>query len=216
MSSTSRTALATTAVTLAILLGVLLVLAPAEARLGHLIKLVYIHAALVWVGMMAFTLAGILGFTALVVRRPIWYQGTEAAANSALILWILYSLSAVLVTGLTWGQWIAWSEPRVRVTASILAAAVLLALAVRLVRNADLTAVASILLGFASWIAVERAEAIRHPVDPIGGSGSAAIQAYAALIMATVGGLALVLLLWLWASQRAAGVRGKGEAIDGR
>jgi len=183
------------------LLGLWLILAPAETHLGNVIKLVYVHGALVWVGLLTFSLAGLLGLVALVVRRPAWYRGTQAAATAALLIWIVYSISAMIVTGLTWGQIIAWNEPRVRATALILIAALLMALVTRFVAQRVFTAIVNILLAIVPWIIVHQADVIRHPVNPIGGSNSTAIQTYYLLIVLTVAGLALTLVAWLWLRQ---------------
>ena len=194
---------------LLLLLVVGVMLAPAETRLGNVVKLVYVHGALVWSGLFTFSLAGVLGAVALVVqyafgapaRAAAWYRGTRAGGQAALIVWVIYALSSMLVTGLTWGQWIAWGEPRVRVTAMILAAAIVLALAVRLVDQPNLTALANVAMGIAPWVAVNHVEAIRHPVNPIGGSGSASMQGFYLLIVLTVAALALTLVAWLWIGQ---------------
>ena len=179
-------------------LAVCVILAPAEAQLGQLIKLVYVHGALVMVGLGTFSLAGGLGLVALVVRRRVWYNGTWAGGLAALIVWIVYSLSSMAVTGLTWGQVIAWNEPRVRASALILLAAVVLAIMTRLVGHRDLTALVNLVMGIVPWILLRRAEAIRHPLDPIGGSQSTSIQLFFGLIVMAVAGLALVLIAWLW------------------
>lgn len=173
-------------------------LAPAEARLGNLIKLVYVHGALVMVGLATFSVAGLLGLVALIIRRPIWYRGTRAAGIAALIIWVLYVISAVVVTGLAWGQWIAWNEPRVRATFMILLAAVALALVIRLVAHPTFTALVHLAMGVAPWIVTRQAEVIRHPVDPIGGSESATIQIFYLLIVLTVAGLAATLIASIW------------------
>jgi hypothetical protein len=184
---------------LALLLLVGVALAPAEARLGNLVKLVYVHGALVWTGLLAFTLAGALGLVALVVRRPTWYRGTRAAGRAALIVWIVYVISSMAVTQLTWGQLIAWNEPRVRATGLILLAAVVLALVAWLVDHGGFTAVVNLIMGVVPWVVVRQAGVIRHPVDPIGGSGSAVIQGFYLLIVITVAALAVTLIAWLWA-----------------
>ncbi len=180
------------------LLGVCVILAPAEAQLGQLIKLVYVHGALVMVGLAAFSVAGGLGLVALVFRRRVWYNGTWAAGLAALVVWIVYILSSMAVTGLTWGQVIAWDEPRVRASAMILLAAVVLAIVARLVGHRDFTALVNLVMGIVPWILVSRAEAIRHPLDPIGGSQSTGIQLFFGLIVVAVAGLALTLIAWLW------------------
>ena len=191
---------------LCLLLAVWVVLAPAETRLGNVVKLVYVHGALVWTGLVTFGLAGLLGLMALVVRyllgsvrrAGVWYNGTKATGRAALVVWIVYAISAMAVTGLAWGQLVAWNEPRVRATGLILIAAVLLAIVTRLVGHRDFTAVVNLVLGVVIWFVVRQADVIRHPVDPIGGSGSAAIQSFYLLIVLTVAGLAAVLVAWLW------------------
>lgn len=188
------------------LLLVLVALAPAETRLGNLVKLVYVHGALVWSGLFTFSLAGALGLVALVMRYVIrsrdgarhWYVGAEATSLAALIVWIMYVISAMVVTGLTWGQIIAWNEPRVRATGLILVAAVVLFVVARLVDQRDFTAVVNVLMGIVPWIVVRQAYVIRHPVNPIGDSGSAAIQGSYWFIVLTVAGLAVLLIGWLW------------------
>jgi hypothetical protein len=191
------------------LLLVWLWLAPAETRLGNVVKLVYVHGALVWAGLLTFTAASILGAVALLVRRPVWYRGTRAAGVAALVVWVVYAISAMAVTGLTWGQVIAWNEPRVQASGLILVAAVLLALVVRLVDQQDFTAVVNLALGIVVWIVVRQADVIRHPVNPIGESGSAAIQTFYLLIVVTVAGLAALLVAWLWMGAEL--TNGKGQ-----
>ena len=117
------------------------------------------------------------------------------------------------VTGLTWGQIIAWNEPRVQATGLILLAALALYVVARLVANDEFTAIVSVLMGIVPWVVVRQAGVIRHPVDPIGGSESAAIQTYYGLILLTVVGLALTLIAWLWAGAelKAASPPGKTE-----
>ena len=46
---------------LLLLLVLWTVLAPSESRLGNVIKVVYVHGALVWAGLLTFSLAGVLG-----------------------------------------------------------------------------------------------------------------------------------------------------------
>jgi hypothetical protein len=198
MQSVRNRALPLVGAGLSVLLAIWIVLAPAEARLGNVVKLVYVHGALVWVGLVAFSFAGLLGLVALLVRWPVWYRGTEAAGLAALGLWVLYVLSSMIVTDLTWGQLIAWNEPRVRATALILGAVIVVTLVTRMVNNLDFTAAANLLMGAVPWVVVHRAGVIRHPVNPIGGSGSAAIQDYYLLIVVTVTGLAATLIAWLW------------------
>jgi hypothetical protein len=191
-------ALPMAAAVLMALLPLWVVLTPAEERLGNLVRLVFIHGALVWVGLGVFSAAGALGLVALLVRRRVWYHGSQAAGAAALAVWFTYALSAVVVTGLTWGQWIAWGEPRVRATGWILIAATALAGVAWLVANRDFSAVVNVVMGVACWVVVRRAEVIRHPVDPIGTTESEAMRVFFFLIVLTVAGLAVILISWLW------------------
>ena len=200
---------------LLILLACWTALAPAEARLGSLIKLVYVHGALVLAGLLAFTLAGLLGLIALIARRPYWYRGADAAGRGALLVWIVYAISAMAVTKLAWGQMFAWSEPRVRATALILGAALALEVVIRLVAHPDFGAAVRVVMGLAPWVVTRQAEVIRHPVDPIGGSGSTSIQVFFLLIVLTVGALVLDLIAWLWLEAELRAQDGDGTRRPG-
>ena len=214
------------AVVLLALLLLWVLLAPSESRLGSLVKLVFVHGALVWSGLLAFSIAGVLGLASLGARHilgaivpaarkhaPALYHGTAAAGLAALLVWIAYVISSMAVTGLTWGQVIAWNEPRVQATGLILLAALVLYVVARLVASDEFTALVSVLMGIVPWIVVKQAGVIRHPVDPIGGSESASIQTYYFLILLTVVGLALTLIAWLWAGAelKTASPAGKTE-----
>jgi len=63
--------------------------------------------------------------------------------------------------------------------------------------------VVNLVMGVVPWILVRRAEAIRHPLDPIGGSQSTSIQLFFVLIVLAVAGLALTLVAWLWLGARS-------------
>ena len=185
-------------ITLLVLLLALVLLAPAEARLGNVVKLVYVHGALIWVGLALYAVAGLLGLAALVIRRPMWYRATTAAGVAALPVWVVYVISAMAVTGLAWGQLFAWNEPRVRATILILLADVVLLVAARLVGSRDFTAIVNIVMAVLTWFVIRQAEVIRHPVNPIGSSDSDTIQVFYLLIVMTVAGLAAILVTWLW------------------
>jgi hypothetical protein len=68
----------------------------------------------------------------------------------------------------------------------------------RLVAHRDFTAATSVLMGIVPWVMVRQADAIRHPIDPIGRSSSAAMQGFYWLILVTVVALAIILVAWLW------------------
>jgi len=75
---------------------------------------------------------------------------------------------------------------------------VLVFVVTRLVGERDFTAAVNLVMGILPWVLVRRAEAIRHPLDPIGSSQSTSIQLFFVLIVVAVAGLALALIAWLW------------------
>ncbi|MDH7489962.1 MAG: hypothetical protein QHH80_10700, partial [Anaerolineae bacterium] len=102
-----------------IALAALLILSPSEKTLGDVVKLVYLHGALVRTGLLAFTAAGALGLAALLAHSDRVARWGEAVGHTALVVWTAYVLSSMVVTYLAWGVAIAWGEPRVRASAHI-------------------------------------------------------------------------------------------------
>lgn len=191
-----RTQLVRAALWLAALV-VLLILSPAEQTLGQVVKLVYLHGALVRTGMLAFTAAGVLGAIALVSRRSWAAEWTHAVGDSALVIWTFYVLSSMLVTYLAWGVAIAWSEPRVQASGHIMLAALAFWAVSLFLQDWRVRAVLSALLGALVWVLIGSAGVVIHPVDPIGGSASTAIKAFYAGIVLCVVLLAAELALWM-------------------
>jgi len=178
-------------------LAILFILSPSEKTLGDVVKLVYLHGALVRTGLLAFSIAGILGAIALASGRSWAIEWGRAVGHAALIVWVLYAVSSMVVTYLAWGVAIAWGEPRVRVSAQILMAALGFWAVALFLTHWRVKAALNLVLGALAWILVRSAGVVIHPVDPIGGSSSVAIQTFYAGIVACVILLAVELSLWL-------------------
>lgn len=178
-------------------LAILLGLSPSEKTLGGVVKLVYLHGALVRAGLLAFSIAGVLGAIALITARLWAIQWGRAVGHAALVIWVLYAVSSMVVTYLAWGVAIAWGEPRVRVSAQILMAALAFWALALFVTHWRIQAALNLVLGALAWILVRSAGVVIHPVDPIGGSSSVAIRTFYAGIVACVILLAFELALWL-------------------
>lgn len=178
-------------------LATLLILSPSEKTLGDVVKLVYLHGALVRTGLLAFTVAGVLGAAALITRGHSAMRWSEAVGHAALVVWALYILSSMVVTYLAWGTAIAWSEPRVQASAHIFLAAVAFWILSYLLQSGRATALLNLVLAVLAWVRVRSAGVVIHPVDPIGGSASVAIKVFYAGIVLCVILLAGELALWL-------------------
>jgi hypothetical protein len=103
----------------------------------------------------------------------------------------------MVVTYMAWGVAIAWGEPRVMASGQILLAALAFWGVSVFMQHWRATAALNAILGALAWILTRSAGVVIHPVDPIGGSSSVAIQSFYAAIVACVILLAFELVLWL-------------------
>jgi hypothetical protein len=179
-------------------IALLLALTPPEKTLGWIIRPVFLHGALVQVGLLAFAAAGFLGLAYFIRRSPAINTWCIVAQETATGLWIAYALSSMVTTRLAWGEWIAWDEPRVRASVHVLWFSVACLLLVRWMNHPTFTAVANIVAAGAVWFLIKGAGLLRHPFDPIGGSNSFTYQVLYWLLVATVLAAAWVIARWRW------------------
>ncbi|UCC62319.1 MAG: hypothetical protein JSV36_16305 [Anaerolineae bacterium] len=187
------------------LIASLVWLSPAEQTLGNVVKLIYLHGALARTGLVAFGAAGLLGLAALVAPQPSLVAWCDAAGKAALAIWIVYALSSMISTYMAWGVLVAWGEPRVVASVQVLAVGLLIVGVNGFVAHPRFTAATNLLLGALAWWLTQRAAVIRHPLNPIGESDSAAIKGfYVALLLAC---LLLAAFIAYWFRQRAYKIR---------
>lgn len=186
----------------------LLWISPSEKQLGDVVKLVYLHGALVRAGMLTFFAAGLVGLIAGIGwprsarRRAVWERWAWLLKASALATWLVYCLSSMVVTYLAWGVAVAWGEPRVQASVRVLLASVVLFGVGQLVRHPRFRAAVAVIMALlAAWL-ISSAGVIQHPIDPIGGSSSMAIKAFYVLINLCVLSLVACFALWLEAHTR--------------
>lgn len=160
---------------LVLITGIVAWLSPRDRVLGDLVKLIYVHGALIRVAILTFAASGLLGVVFLALPRQPLLDWSQASARAAFVLWILYWLSSVLSMQLAWGG-IAWSEPRFIVTTPVLIAAPAVQLGTWLVGNQRFTAFANALLAGVIIFSLTRAHLILHPLDPVGQSPSTEIR----------------------------------------
>ena len=178
-------------------------LIPPEQTLGNVIKVIFLHGALVRVGLLTFGAAGILSLIYLFMRRPSIYAWAMAAQEGAVILWIVYALTSMISTRLSWGEWIAWEEPRVRASFHVLWFSIACLLLVLWMGNRTFAAFANLLVTVVAWTLIRGASIIRHPFDPIGTSGSSTYQMLYWVMVVALLVLAGVLVRWLYTRQPA-------------
>ena len=176
-------------------IAVLLVLAPAEQQIGNLIKVIYLHGALARVGLYALMLAGLLAAASLLRTRAGWLRSSNALQVAGMAAFILHFALSVIPTRLTWGVWVAFDEPRTRMSLQIIGVGLLVIGVRRLLNEPRLSAWANLLLGAAVLLLNLRTGVLRHPLNPIGQSSSAAIQFFYLGVLLACAGL-VALLAW--------------------
>jgi hypothetical protein len=154
----------------------LLWLIPEEQTLDWVIRLVFLHGALVQAALILFGVAGILAAIYLVARRAVIFGWLTALQQSSVIMWIIYVVSSMVVTYLSWGEWIAWSEPRVQASFHVLWFSVVSLILAWWVGSQTFTALVNLVVAGVAWYLVKGATIFRHPFNPVGESGSALYQ----------------------------------------
>ncbi len=191
------------AMVLLALLAVLLILSPAEAQLGNLIKVIYLHGALARVGLYALMLAALPALVYLIQPRPALMRWSNAVQVAGMIVFVVHFALSVIPTHETWGVWIAFDEPRTRMSLQIIGVGLLIILVRRLIDDDRLHALANFALGAAVLLLNLRTGVLRHPLNPIGESTSSAIQLYYAGILLACAALTGLLAWWLAQDKQA-------------
>ena len=174
--------------------AVLLLIAPEEATLGAGIRSVYVHVALIWVGLAGFVVAGLLGIGLLISGYEPLYPWLRTIGWIGVGFFAAGLAMSAVSSKVNWGA-VFWQEPRMRSSSTSLAIAVIVMVTMgwfpwlRL-RGAMVTAVPIIFY----WLTA-RTELVLHPGNPILTSDSTGIQATFLGLFVLVG-LAAALLVW--------------------
>ena len=183
---------------LVILTGLIVVTAlasPLDRTLGEATRMVYVHGAIIRVVMGILVIAGGLGLAYLVTRREVVFDWARAAFEGGLVLWIIYLGTSVVTTLQSWGA-IAWFEPRWMVTLQMTGVLPIVFVVGLIVKNSKISAALFAVVPIVMMLLLAQARLVLHPLDPIGASGSSAIQ------------LAYVVMLIWWALVGVQVVRG--------
>jgi hypothetical protein len=176
---------------LLLVLGAVLLWAPAEATLGNVVKIVYLHGALERVSVAAYLAAGALGLAYIASRRDPIARWVRAVAETAIVFWIAQAVVSLPAQVLAWGA-IVWNEPRVLGALWIAGLTGLTYLVARWINDAAWLALVAVVNAVLVALVLRGAVNIVHPPDAIAASDSVEIKiAYAALI-GVAGLLALV------------------------
>jgi heme exporter protein C len=102
---------------LAIALSMIFLWAPREITMGDVQRIVYLHVAVAWCGLLGCIAMGVMAAMYLLRRNPSWDYGSQAAGE---IGWLCMTLT--LVTGSLWAHeaWNTWWTWEPRLTASLI------------------------------------------------------------------------------------------------
>ena len=164
----------------------LLVLSPAEATLGYVVKIVYAQGAAERIAAYAYVIAGGLGVAHLVLRRDALAHWTQAVTETAIGFWLAQFVISAPAQVLAWGAF-DFSEPRVAGALWILALTVLVYVVARWIGEKNWMSVAAIANLAIFLIVLRGAVNILHPGNAIIASDSMAIKGFYAAIVVTMG-----------------------------
>lgn len=169
--------------TLALISGAVVVslLSPPEKTLGNIAKFIYLHAALSWVGIATFSVAGVVAAAFLLSRKNVIFVWADAFEKTALLLWSTHFVMGMVSMQIAWGG-IFWQEPRFLTATLILLVSLALYSIARAFSKPLLSATVYLTTAAATWGLLLNSERVFHPANPIMGGQSLIIKIYAAVI----------------------------------
>jgi hypothetical protein len=162
--------LATTVTTAAFL-----VLAPTERTLGAGIRTVYLHVALIWVGMAGLYLAGLLGAGVLGTGRDSLAAWMEAIAWVSFLTYTLSGLVSLVAQEVNWGG-ISWREPRTVAMIQIVALALIVRVLSTWFPQVRLQALLNLLVAAILFWLSRTVSLQLHPENAVGSTSAQAIR----------------------------------------
>lgn len=172
-------------------------LGPAEKSLGSNVRVVYLHGAWVWTGLIAFLAAAAAGLCGLILRREQLHRWSRALGRTGLIFWVTYLPISMWAMQTNWnGLFLA--EPRWRVALVFAIGGLLLQIGLTLLEEPAWASAANLVYFLALFFALRSTENVMHPPSPILNSDAWRIQLYfAGLLLLTVLAAAQ-LALWIY------------------
>lgn len=158
-------------VILSFIAGILLVLlAPEDKVLGQVLKLIYLHGALINTSLFLFSALGLLSMASLFRNCP----GSSllfAIEKTAIIFWIAATVIGNITSWLAWGG-IFWGEPRLQAMIIISLLSISIYLISSASENPRTISFLGIGLALSVWILIVQAGRIMHPDNPFSVSES--------------------------------------------
>jgi hypothetical protein len=155
-----------------VLIALIALLGPEDKALGANVRIVYLHGAWVLTAEIAFILAGVAGFLALIRPRPRLDEWSAALGRTGTIFWVTYLPLSLLAMQTNWnGLFLA--EPRFRLALTFAVVAVLMQVGLWLIAKPAYTSAANTLFVMVLRYVFSQATNVMHPPpSPIFNSGN--------------------------------------------
>jgi hypothetical protein len=173
----------------------LTLMAPLEKTLGAQARIVYLHGVWVWVAMLYFLAASMLGLLGLITQRSSLHHWSLALGRTGLLFWLTFLLMSLYVMQANWNG-LFLDEPRFRIPLNFAIVGLLLQAGLSFFTASNWTSLANLVFGIVLFIGVGNTQAVLHPDSPIFNSSSRDIQVFFAAMI-------LLLALAAWQMARA-------------
>ena len=168
-------------IVLLILAGFVTAFAPLEKTLGSNARIVYLHGAWVWVGLVVFAAAALVGLVGILKRSQSINSWSRALGRTAMVFWVTFLPMSLYLMSANWNG-LFLDEPRWRIPFSFAVTGLLLQTGVSFL-DANWASVANIGFAVALFSAMQGMDEVLHPVSPILNSNATSIQVFFILIL---------------------------------
>ena len=140
-------------------------LTPLERTLGVNLRLVYLHGAWVWAGIVTFSVAGIMGLAALLFRKTPLHAWSRSLGWTGLCFWITSLPMSLAVMQINWNGFF-FDEPRWKIPFTFAVIGLLLQAGLFLMNTPWITSLANLFFGSALLFNLVRMDSVLHPDFP--------------------------------------------------
>lgn len=168
-----------------ILVAIVVSLGPPERTLGTNVRLVYLHGSWVWVALLGFVGAALVGLAGLISRHDDLHRWSRALGRTGLFFWITFIPMSMVAAQFNWNG-LFLVEPRWRMAFALSVSGVLLQVAVSILPQLYWNSLANIAYAAAAFTLVGGVENVMHPESPILTSNSTTIKVYFFSLLALV------------------------------
>ncbi|GAV21722.1 hypothetical protein cpu_02320 [Carboxydothermus pertinax] len=163
-------------------LVLIIITLPQEQKLGHALKLVYLHGGLSLVAYLWYGLTAILALGFLVTRQKnLLLKGRKFLVVSFWLM-LLATITGAITMKITWGA-VYFKEPRFFVMVSMLIFTGIAYFAEKLYQNSLISSVFYMLPGIGGFTLRLFSKRIVHPQNPIGESNSFTLKFWFLLVL---------------------------------